>query len=189
MKHMDTRGQISVIGESIGYFVAGGFVINIMLPSLSMSFPPNLPQFSKCLTFVFGLFLLGVAFIFVVSTFIGRKGFISFSGKLRIWAFPMLFAVSVTMLLPALLNFRENTVFLITTIVFGVIIVYAIIFASKNVFQDISSLATLIVVFNGFAIYLVVSESGVIGVATILTVSIVSCLRLFHLVNRKEGDK
>lgn len=182
------KNMFVVLTQAIAYFLAGSFLIGTVI---SLQSDNGTVQPINWFTGVVGGILIGAGFVLTLSTLPFKRltdFFESVTDFSERWVLPILFAVTTTQLLKTIFDFRETKSLFITTIIFLIIVLLAIVVTSKRVFQYVSSLLSLSLTFNVLALVLLFLGAEKIQVAIILAFSLILLLLTMLKLNR-QGEK
>ncbi len=183
------KNMLIILTQAVAYFLAGSFLIGTVI---SLQSDNGAVEPINWFTGVVGGILIVAGFVLAVSTlpFTRLQDFFKnvkdFSER---WVFPILFAVTTTQILKTIFDFREIKPLFIITIIFLVIVLFAIVVTSKRLFQHIPSLLSLSLIFNVLAIVLIPIGAERIQVITILTFSSILLLLTVLKFSRERDSK
>ena len=128
MKKEENQFSLSVIMESISYFISGWFVIYYISPHLCLSEDINLfTLIWNWITFVISWILIGIGIIRILVALPAEKKYREyFDEKKEILAI-VLFAIAIARLSPLILNFENVAISILAIILFSLITIYIII--------------------------------------------------------------
>ncbi len=177
--------MINIITRSIAYFLAGSFVIGTIL-SKQPAGGPILPL--DWLSVVVGSILVLAGFLIVLSTF-PPKRVEDFIKRGEPYLLPILFGITLTEVVKILFDFHAIKPLFITTSIFLIFVLIAIIFTSRSVFQNVYSLLGLSLTFNALAVILLLTGAEIIQVVIILVFSLILLLLIVIKLDRQEKNR
>ncbi len=183
------KNMLVVLTQAIAYFLAGSFLIGTVI---SLQSDNGTVQPINWFTGVVGGILIGVGFVLALSTLPFKRltdFFESVTDFSERWVFPIIFAVTASQVLKTILDFREVKPLFITTIIFLIIVLLAIVVTSKRVFQHIPSLLSLSLAFNVLAIVLIILGAEKIQVIIILAFSSIPLLLTVLKLGKERDSK